>query len=328
MISRRRLLTGFVLAWAPLGAAAAQEYQAGKVSRVGFLEAGSSSVNRHFLDAFRQGLSELGYVEGHQIVVDDRWAEGRAELFPGLLTELIGLKVDIIVVSSNAGAVAAKTATRTIPTIFVAVGDPVGLGLVLSLSRPGGNLTGLSTLSEEFSAKWVELLKEIVPRSSVMALLWNPENIHAARAKEVQDATKALRVRLESFAVRDLDEFDSTFAAMTRKRVDGLIVIGDPLTLRYRARIVELAAKNRLPTIYNPAEFVRAGGLMAYGASFTDLFRRAATYVDKILKGAKPADLPIEQPTKFELVINLKTARTLGLTIPQSLVQRADQVIE
>ena len=246
----------------------------------------------------------------------------------GSLTELIGLKVDIIVVSSNAGAVAAKNATGTIPIIFVAVGDPLRLGLVISLGRPGGNMTGLATQSEEYPAKWVELLKEVVPRASLMALLWNPKTIHAVRAKEVQDAAKALRVKLESFEVGDPGEFDSTFTAMTRKRVDGLIVIADPLTVRYRTRIVELAAKNRLATIYGFTEFVRAGGLMAYGAGVADMFHRAAYFVDKILKGAKPGDLPVEQPTKFELVINLKTARALGLTIPQSLLLRADQVIE
>ncbi len=307
---------------------AAETQQAGKVYRIGFLEAGSSSVNQHFLAGFRQGLRELGYIEGQQIVIEDRWAEGRPELFPGLLTELIGLKVDIIVVSSNAGAVAAKNATGTIPIIFVAVGDPLRLGLVVSLGRPGGNMTGLSTLSEEYAAKWVELLKEVVPRASLVALLWNPKNIHAARAKEVRDAAKALRVKLESFEVGDPGEFDGTFAAMTRKRVDGLIVIADPLTVRYRTRIVELAAKNRLSTIYGFSEFVRAGGLMAYGASVPDMFHRAAYFVDKILKGAKPGDLPVEQPTKVELVINLKTAKALGLTIPQTLLQRADQVIE
>jgi putative tryptophan/tyrosine transport system substrate-binding protein len=310
----------------PLGTEAQQ--QAGTPRRVGFLEAASSSVNRHFLDAFRQGLRELGYVEGQQIVIEDRWAEGRVEGFPGLLTELIGLKVDIIVVSSNAGVLAAKNSTKTIPIIFVAVGDPLRLGLVVSLGRPGGNITGLSTLSDEYAGKWVELLKEIVPRALLVGLLWNPKNIHAARAKEVQDGARARHMKLESFEVGDPDELDSTFATMTRHRIDGLIVIGDPLTVRYRTRIVELAAKNRLSTVYGIPEFVRAGGLLAYGPNYADLFRRAATYVDKILKGAKPGDLPVELPTKFQLIINLKTAKALGLTIPPSLLLRADQVLE
>ncbi len=299
--------------------------------QIGFVEAGSASGNRHFLDAFRQGLRELGYLEGQQIIIEQRWAEGRNELFPGLLAELIRLNVDVIVVSSNAGAggaLAAKDATRTIPIIFVAIGDPVGLGLALSLGRPGGNLTGLSTLSEEYSVKCVELLKEVVPKTSRLALLWNPKTMLNARAKEVQDRAKALRVKLESFEVRAPDEFDGAFVAMTKERVDGLIVLADPLTVRYRTRIVELAAKNRLPTIYQFAEFVRVGGLIAYGTSVPDVFRRAAIYVDKVFRGARPADLPIEQPTKFELVINLKTAKSLGLTIPPSLLLRADQVID
>jgi len=327
MMDRRAFVCSITLGLlaAPLAAGAQQQ---GKVWRIGFVEAGSASVNRHFLDAFRQGLRELDYLEGQDIVIEERWAEGRNELFPGLLAELMRLNVDVIVVSSNAGALAAKDATRTIPIIFVAIGDPVGLGLALSLGRPGGNLTGLSTLSEEYSAKWVELLKEVVPKTSRLALLWNPKTMLTARAKEVQDRAKAQRVKLESFEVRAPDEFDGAFVAMAKERVDGLIVLADPLTVRYRTRIVELAAKNRLPTIYQFAEFVRVGGLIAYGTSVPDVFRRAAIYVDKVFRGARPADLPIEQPTKFELVINLKTAKALGLTIPPSLLQRADQVIE
>ena len=327
MMDRRAFVCSITLGLlaAPLAAGAQQQ---GKVWRIGFVEAGSASVNRHFLDAFRQGLRELDYLEGQDIVIEERWAEGRNELFPGLLAELMRLNVDVIVVSSNAGALAAKDATRTIPIIFVAIGDPVGLGLALSLGRPGGNLTGLSTLSEEYSAKWVELLKEVVPKTSRLALLWNPKTMLTARAKEVQDRAKAQRVKLESFEVRAPDEFDGAFVAMAKGRVDGLIVLADPLTVRYRTRIVELAAKNRLPTIYQFAEFVRVGGLIAYGTSVPDVFRRAAIYVDKVFRGARPADLPIEQPTKFELVINLKTAKALGLTIPPSLLQRADQVIE
>jgi putative ABC transport system substrate-binding protein len=326
-VDRRAFVSGVTLGLlaVPLPTGA---QQAGKVWRIGFVEAGSASVNHHFLDAFRQGLRELGYLEGQQIVIEDRWAEGRNDLFPGLLAEVIRLDVDVIVVSSNAGALAAKEATRTTPIIFVAIGDPVGLGLALSLGRPGGNLTGLSTLSEEYSAKWVELLREVVPKASRLALLWNPKTMLTARAKEVQDRAKALRVKLESFEVRGADEFDGAFVAMIKKRVDGLIVLADPLTVRYRTRIVELAATNRLPTIYSFAEFVRVGGLIAYGTSVPDVFRRAAIYVDKVFRGARPADHPIEQPTKFELVINLKTAKALGLTIPQSLLLRADQVIE
>ena len=327
MIDRRTFIgamAGGLLA-APLAGEAQQE---GKVWRIGFVEAGSASVNRHFLDAFRQGLRELGYLEGSQITIEERWAEGRSELFPALLADLIRLNVDVIVVSSNAGALAAKDATQTIPIIFVAIGDPVALGLALSLGRPGGNLTGLSTLSEDYSAKWVELLKEVVPHTSRLALLWNPKTMLIARAMEVQNRAKALRVTLESFEVVRPDEFDGAFVAMTRKRVDGLIVLADPLTVQYRSRIVALSAQNRLPAIYQFAEFVRVGGLMAYGTSVPALFRRAASYAHRIFRGAIPGDLPVEQPTTFDLVVNLKTAKTLGLTIRQSLLLRADEVIQ
>jgi putative ABC transport system substrate-binding protein len=300
----------------------------GQVWRIGFLEAGSSSVNRHFLDAFRQGLSELGYVEGQQIVIEDGWAEGRNERFPGLAAELIQRKVDVIVVASTAGVLAAKNATTTIPTVFVGIGDPIKLGVVASLSRPGGNMTGLSNLLVgDLSGKWVELLKEVVPKVR-MALLWNPDTIPAANVKPVQDAAKSLRVRLDLFEVREFNDFDGAFEAISKQHVGGLIVNPDPLTVRYRARIVELAAESKIPAMYGFPEFVHAGGLMAYGPNMRDLFRRAATFVDKILKGTKPADLPVEQPTKFELVINLKTAKALGLTIPPSLLQRADEVIQ
>jgi putative ABC transport system substrate-binding protein len=217
----------------------------GQVWRIGFLEAGSSSVNRHFLDAFRQGLSELGYVEGQQIVIEDGWAEGRNERFPGLAAELIQRKVDVIVVASTAGVLAAKNATTTIPTVFVGIGDPIKLGVVASLSRPGGNMTGLSNLLVgDLSGKWVELLKEVVPKVR-MALLWNPDTIPAANVKPVQDAAKSLRVRLDLFEVREFNDFDGAFEAISKQHVGGLIVNPDPLTVRYRARIVELAPRAR-----------------------------------------------------------------------------------
>ncbi len=304
--------------------------QPAKVPRIGFLEAGSPSVNRHFANAFRQGLHDLGYVEGQNIIIEERWAEGKTERFPDLLGELIRLKVDVIVQASSPGALAAKRATATIPIVFVGVSDPVATGLVAGLARPGGNITGLSlAFSEGFAGKWVELIKEMVPRGSRFALLWNPDGGGiGASVKETQIAAAALGVRLRSFEVRDQNQLDGAFAAMTGRRLAGLIVVTDPLTLRHRTRIVELAAKSRLPAMYGFGEFVRAGGLIAYGPSVPDMFRRAATYVDKILKGAKPADLPVEQPTRFELVVNLKTAKALGLTIPQSIFIRADQVIQ
>ncbi len=328
MISRRAFIgsvTGGLLT-APLTARA---QQTGKVYRIGFLEAGSSSANRLFLDAFQQGLRELGYIVGQQIVVEDRWADGRSERFPGLVAQLLHLQPDVIIVASTPGARAVKNGTKTIPVIFVAIGDPVGAGLVASLGHPGGNMTGLSMAFDTgFVGKWVELLKEVLPSARRIGLLWNPETVLAASPKAVQDAAKAMRLQAESFTVRSSAEFEVAFGEMSKRRIEGLIVMPDVLTVGHRTQIVELAAKKRLPTIYGFAEFGRAGGLMAYSANVPDLFRRAATYVDKIFKGAKPADLPVEQPTTFELVINLKTAKALGLTIPQSLLVRADQLIE
>jgi len=307
---------------------AAEAQPAGKVWRIAFVEAGSVSVNRHFLDAFRQGLAELGYIEGQQIAIEDRWAEGRADAFPGLLAEVIRLKADVIVVTSGNGGVAAKRATTTIPTIFF-VDDPVRLGLAASFARPGGNMTGLAfTPFEELLGKYLQLLKDLVPKASRVALLWERTGVWAASIQDWRAAAKPLGVTLESFEVDDARDFDRTFNRMGQEHLDGVIVRSGPLTIRFRNQIVELAAKYRLPGMYNFAEFVRAGGLIAYGPSVPAVFQRMAYYVDRIIKGAKPGDLPIEQPTKFELVINLKTAKALGLTISQSLLLRADQVIE
>ena len=327
MIDRRAFLG--TLASGLLATPLAAEGQlTGKVWRVGFLEAGSSSVNRPFLDAFRQGLRELGYEEGQQIAIEDRWAEGQSERFPRLLEELIRLKVDVIVVASGNGAAAAKRATTTIPTVFFA-DDPVRLGLAASLAHPGGNMTGLAfTPYAELLGKSMQLLKEIVPKASRVALLGERTGVWASSLNEWREAARPLGVVLESFEVRDLSEFDRAFGLMSKEHLQGLIVRSGPLTVRFRARIVDLAAKYRLPAIYSFGEFVRDGGLMAYGPNVPAVFRRMANYVDKILKGAKPADLPVEQPTKFELMINLRTVKALGLTIPPSLVLRADQVIE
>jgi putative ABC transport system substrate-binding protein len=303
---------------------------AAKIPRVGFVEAGSRSVNQHFADAFRAGLHELGYVEGQNIAMEERWAEGRVERFPDLLADLLRLRVDAIVQASGLGAVAAKHLTTTVPIVFVGVSDPVELGLVQSLARPGGNLTGLSLAFEEgFAGKWVDLFTEAVPRATRVAVLSNPLQGRNERWwREMQAAAATRGVQLYSFHARDAKEIDGAFAAMTRASPEGLIVITGPLTLRYRVRIVELAATRRLPAVYGFGEFAQAGGLMAYGPSVPEMFRRAATYVDKILKGARPGDLPVEQPTTFDLIINLKTAKALGLPIPPSLLVRADQVIE
>jgi len=308
---------------------AAEAQQAGKVARIGVLAQGSSTDAPHSGEAFRQGLHDLGYVEGQNIVLEYRWAEGRAERLPDLAVELVNLKVDVIVAGGTPAPLAAKHATRTIPIVMGGAGDPVGTGLVASLARPGGNVTGLSTLTPELGRKRLQLLKEVVPGVSRVAVLWNAANPYTLLlVRETEAAARTLGVQVQSLAVRGPDDFENALPAAIRGRAGALIVVDDPLTYLYRMRIVDFAARNRLPAMYGFREFAEAGGLMAFGANLADLYRRAATYVDKILKGAKPADLPVEQPTKFELIINMKTAKALGLTIPPSLLLRADQVVE
>jgi len=309
---------------------AAEAQPTATVARVGFVEAGSRSANQHFLDAFRLGLRELRYIEGQNIVIEDRWADGRVERFPELIAELIRLRVDVLVVASTPGIIAAKRSSSTIPVVFWGVSDPVGIGVVASLAHPGGNVTGVALGFEDgLAGKWVELLRQAVPNLTSLAALRNPDaRGNEARVKELGTAVAALKLQLHIFEVRSAEEFDGAFRAMSTTHVGGLIVIVDPLTLRHRDRIVRLAAQTRLPTMYGFSEFARSGGLMAYGPSVPDQARRAATYVDQILRGTKPADLPVQQPTTYELIINLKTAKTLGLTIPQTLLLRTDQVIE
>jgi putative ABC transport system substrate-binding protein len=300
-----------------------------KVYRIGFLEAGAESVNRHFLEAFRSGLRELGYSEGGNVVIDARWAEGRAERFPELLGELLTLQPDVFVIASTLGAVAAKSAVASIPVVFVGVSDPLDMGLVKSLARPGGNMTGISRgFGEGLIGKALQLLKSIVPGASRIAILWNSAGEVAPRLKEAEAAVRTLHMTPLPIDLRAPFDFDEAFARIRRQRANAMMVVTDPLTLRHRETIVRLAAANRIPAVYEFAEFARAGGLISYAASVPPLFHRAATYVDKILKGAKPGDLAVEQPTKFELVINLKTAKALGITIPQSLLLRADEVIQ
>jgi putative ABC transport system substrate-binding protein len=319
------MLTGGIVV-APL---AAEAQQAAKIARIGYL-APNLAATPHLPEAFRQGLRDLGYVEGRNVVIEYRDAEGKLERLPALAAELVALKVDVIVTSAYPGTLAAKNATNTIPIIMVAVADPVRIGLIASLVRPGGNITGLTLLAgTEIVGKHLELLKEAVPNLSRVAVLWNPANpMHVLRLREVEVAGRSLRVQLQILKAQGPEEFDSAFAAMTRERAGALYVVGDPMLRQHRRRLAELAAKSRLPAVYELKDHVEAGGLMAYGPSILDMYWRAATYVDKILKGAKPADLPVEQPTKFELVINLKTAKALGLTIPQSLLRRADEVIQ
>ncbi len=319
-------LAGGLLA-APL---AAEAQPAGKVPRVAYLSASSAASATWGVEAFRQGLRELGYIEGRNILIEYRWADGRFDRLPALAADLARLAVDVIVASNTPAALAARNATGTIPIVLVTSGDPVGSGLVASLARPGGNVTGLSLFSTlAMSGKQLELLKQAFPTVSHVAVLANPANPPTAGLlTETELAARPLGLRLRVVPVREPKEFDDAFAMMKNERVPALLVIADPLVNDHRGRIVAFSATNRLPAIYPYRTFVDAGGLMSYGVDLSDLSRRAATYVDRILKGAKPAELPIEQPTKFELVINLKTAKALGLTIPPSLLQRADQVIE
>jgi len=324
-VERRAFLTGTgsVLLAAPL---AAEAEQAGKVWRIGVLLA-SDSPN---VEAFRQELRKLGYVEGRNILIEYRWHEGKYDRLPALAAELVNLKPDLILVAGPQPTLALKAATTTVPIVFAGNADPVGLGLVSSLAHPGGNLTGFATLvPEEFGAKQVQLLRVAVPAAARMSVLIRPENpMHRTYLPQTVAAAKKLSMRLQILEARTPTELDSAFAAATREHADVLLVLADNLFNAHRTQIVALAAKSRLPTLYLWKEDVLAGGLMSYAPLLSDMFRRVPTYVDKILKGAKPADLPVEQPTKFELIINLKTAKALGLTIPPALLARADQVIE
>jgi putative ABC transport system substrate-binding protein len=330
VITRREFigtLAGGLVA-APL---AAEAQQAARVPRVGYLGT-NLSVSPHLPEAFRQGLRDLGYVEGRNVVIEYRSAEGKLERLPALAAELVAVKVDVIVVGAEPHALAAKQATRTLPIVFATAADPVASGLVTSLARPGSNVTGLATLSPELVGKRLELLKQVVPGVSRVAVLWHPggagERTGKDMLKEAEVGARALGVQLQVVEARGPADFDRAFSDITRARPGALTVWTSPALYNERRRLVDLAAKHRLPAVYPAREFVDAGGLMAYGPNIADLYQRAATYVDKILKGAKPADLPIEQPTKFELVINLKTAKALGLTIPQSVLGRADEVIQ
>jgi putative ABC transport system substrate-binding protein len=301
-----------------------------KVPRIGWLSPGSQASDENFLASFRDGLRELGWVAGQNIAIESRWAEGRFERLPDLAAELVRLKVDVIVSLVTQASLAAKRATATIPIVMVGVGDPLGSGLVASLARPGGNITGPSSMLAEVSGKQLALLKEAVPKASPVAVLWNPANPvwQAAALRETEGAARALGLRLQLLEARGPDELEGAFAAMTAEHAGALFVPADIIFVRHAQRIADLAARHRLPAMYGFREHVEAGGLISYAANFAVMHRRAATFVDKILKGANPGDLPIEQPTKFELVINLKTAKALGLTIPQSLVVRADDVIQ
>jgi putative tryptophan/tyrosine transport system substrate-binding protein len=308
----------------------AQAQQPKRMARIGFISPASSPTAAPNLEALRDGLGDLGYVEGENIIIETRWAEGSAERLPHLLAELIQLKVDVVVVGGAAGAIAAKNAGVTIPVVFAAVTDPLGYGIIGSLARPGGNITGAAlAVGEGFSGKWVELLKETVPKIARAAVLRNPTHpIGEVFLRETQAAGRALGVKLDFFEARDRKELASTLSRIEKERAAAFLLTPDPLFSAQRSRIVDFVTKHHLPSMFFSREFVDAGGLMSYGPSFPESYRRAAFYVDKILKGAKPADLPVEQPTKFELVINLKTAKQIGLAIPPNVLARADKVIK
>jgi putative ABC transport system substrate-binding protein len=304
----------------------AEAQQPGKVYRIGTLEISSHSGRTHLWEAFRQGLGELGYVEGKNVALEQRWAEGKRDRLPGLAAELVRFKVDVIVTAATEPALAAKKATSTIPIVMASQSDPVGTGLVVSLARPGGNVTGLSSMNVELGGKRLEVLKETFPKVSRVAFLQGIQS-RSLQSKEVEVTARALGVHLQVLETR-VEDFESVFLTMAQERADALILTSSPAFFAERRRLAELALKSRLPVMYPESEYVDAGGLLSYGILPTDLFRRAATYVDKILKGTKPADLPVEQPTKFELVINLKAAKQIGLTVPPNVLARADRVIK
>ena len=311
-----------------MAVSAAEGQQPVKVPRIGVLTLSVASSTPIF-EAFRQGLREHGYVEGRNIALEFRFAQGRPEKLPAMAAELVHIKVEVIVTESWLAAREAKHATETIPIVTAIHGDPVGGGLVASLTRPGGNVTGLSLLAPELSGKRLQLLKEVTPKPTHVAAIWNAANPAAARfLAETRAAARSLGLQLQSVQVRSPPDLDAAFEAVAGARPSALITLPDGMLLANKTRIIEFAAKSRLPALFPDQEFAEAGGLMAYGPSLASNFRRAASYVDRILKGAKPADLPIEQATKFELVVNLKTAKAIGLTIPPSVLGRADQVIE
>ncbi len=306
----------------------AQAQQPKKIPRLGFLVGGSLSSSTQNIEAFRQGLRELGYVEDQNIVIDYRFAEGKLDRLPELAAELLRLRVDVIVTAGSNPARAAQKATTTIPIVMANAADPIADGFVASLARPGGNMTGLSRMAPDLSGKRLALLKETVPKASRVAVLWHPSTGGQPRSKEIEAVARALGMTFQSLQVQTPNDFDGVFQAAKRERADVLFIISNGFTNSHRKPIVELAAKNRLPAMCEEREFVEAGGLMSYGPYNRDLYRRAATYVDKILKGTKPADIPVEQPMKFEFVINLKTAKQIGLTIPHEVLARADKVIK
>jgi putative ABC transport system substrate-binding protein len=328
MTGRREFLIASTALALPLRSAAQQR---ARMAVLGYLWPGVPQNNTDIrLEAFRKGMRELGYEEGKDYRLEIRWGEGRLERMPPLAAELVRMKVDIIIGASSPAYLAARDATKTIPIVIPVSSDPVGDGIVASLAHPGGNITGISLMAPELGAKRLQLLKQMLPRPSrSVAVMWNPAyKGMGARFRETNTVAPTVGVDIRSLEVRDPREMEAAFDAVAKLRPDGLLLLADPLTMSMRARIVEFAREKRLPAIYETREYVEAGGLMSYGPNLSEQFRRSAYYVDRILKGAKPGDLPIEQPTKIELVINLGTARTLGITVPQSILSTADLVIE
>jgi putative ABC transport system substrate-binding protein len=306
----------------------AEAQQAKKVPTIGYLGSNTPTATLGFVEAFRQGLRDFGYVEGQTIAIEYRWAEGNFDRLPDLAAELVRLRVDVIFAAAAPSIKAARQATKTIPIVFEMLADPVSAGFVSSLAKPGGNLTGVAGLAPELSGKRLELLKEIVPRLNRVAILGNPSNPNFRPVlTETETAASALGLQLQVLEVKEPVKLQSAFSAMNKARAEALTIIPDPMLLAEQKRIIDLAAKGRLPAIYGTSGVVEAGGLIAYAPSQSEMFRRAAYYVDRILRGAKPAALPVEQPMKFELVINLKTAKQIGLTIPPNVLARADRVI-
>ena len=303
--------------------------QQAKIPRIGFLGNSTAALEANLVGPFREGLRDLGYEEGRNIVIEYSWAEGKYERFPKLIAELIAKKVDVIVTAGTPATQAYQKVKTSIPLVMIAVGDPIGNGIISSFSRPGGNITGLTSMSPDLEGKRIELLKEVIPRLSHIAVLWNPANaFHEIENKQVKAAAAALRLRVLYLGAENQQQLDDVFAQLIKERPEALLVLADRVFLHNRSRIMDFAVQHHLPGIYAYLELVEAGGLMSYGPSYADMHRRAAYFVDKILKGAKPTDLPVERPTKFELVINLKAAKRMGLTVPQSVLYRADRVIK
>jgi len=322
---------GFTLTFALsllLGPVATQAQQTAKLHRIGFLGNSTATLEANLVGPFREGLRDLGYVEGRNVLIEYRWTEGKYERFPALIGELIAQKVEVIVAAGTPATLAVKKATTSVPLVMIAVGDPVGTGIVPSLSQPGGNITGLTSISTEMDGKRLELLREVLPSVSHIAVLWNAASpLQVLAEKQVQAAAQGLRIKVLSLGVRTEEEIKNAFAVMARERPDAFLVLADRLLLHHRARIMDFAVQQRLPGVHAYRELVEAGGLMSYGPSYADMHRRGAYFVNRILKGTKPADLPVERPATFDLVINLKAAKALGLTIPQSVLLRTTEVI-